>query len=152
MNEEEKSRAKKLAGEIIVEGINDILDQSESPVEGGAFKSIKKDGSISTLFMEGDLRSQITFQELESDQVVVGIFEDAPEVERLKAYNHNVGDTLPKRQFIAPPNRRFKKEIMEDVENALDDIREDAKLRRAEDATLVQTVLSSEDILDLLGE
>jgi len=150
LNSEEKELAKITAGQILVESINEFLDRSESPVQGGKFKEKKIDGTSSQLFEFGDMRSQITFEELESDHIEVGIFSDAPEVERLKSFNHNTGDTLPKRQFIAAPNKRFKKEIMDEIDRSLDEIREDAKARKEDEDLIVQTILEPEDILGLL--
>jgi len=151
LNPEEKRRAKTEAGNIIVEGINQILDRHDSPVERGQFKRNKKDGQPSSLFEFGDMRAQITFEELDSDHIDVGIFSDAPEVERFKAFNHNTGDTLPKREFIASPNKRFKKEIMDRVDEAIDAIREDAEQRQEIENNLVETVLTGEDLLDILN-
>jgi len=150
LNEEERKRAKTTAGQILVDGINDFLDQSLSPVEGGMFKAKKEDNTNSRLFEFGDMRSQITFEELDSDHVDVGIFADAPEVEKLKSFNHNTGDTLPKRQFIAAPNRKFKKEIMDKVDRGVDQIKEEAKQRKETEDLLVQTILTPTDILDLI--
>ncbi len=152
LNEEEKRLAKEAAGQVLVSGINEFLDRSESPVQGGRFKSRKKDGGVSTLFEDGDLRASITFEELESDHVEVGVFDSAPQVERLKAFNHTTGDTLPQRQFIAPPNKRFKEPIMRRVNDAIDPVRERAEARKLVERELVETILTEEDILDILGE
>ena len=152
LSKAEKERAKRAAGQVLVDGINEYLDRSDSPVSGGRFKSRKKEGGLSRLFEDGDLRAHITFEELDSDHVEVGVFDSAPEVERLKAFNHTTGDTLPQRQFVAPPNRRFKKDIMERVDDVIDPIREEAKERRRLERELVETVLTEDDISDLLGE
>lgn len=123
----EKERAKEKAGEIIVEEINKFLDRSKSPVAGGRFKSRKKDGGVSTLFEDGDLRIAIDFKELDTDHVEVGVFDDSPKVERLKAFNHNAGDTLPQRRFIASPNQRFDDKIMRKVSSEIDKIKADSE-------------------------
>ena len=130
LSPEEKVRAKSLAGQILVDEINDYLDRSESPVSGGKFKkelTYKKGDS--TLFEFGDMRSQITYETGEDveNYVEVGIFENAPEVERLKSFNHNTGDTLPQRRFIASPNQRFEEDIMTQVNNAVESVREQAQ-------------------------
>lgn len=147
LNEAEKAEAKILAGEILVEQINLHLDKSESPVSGGSYKRKLADGkSNSRLFEDGDMRSQITFEELDSDHIMVGIFENAPEVERLKSYNHNVGDTLPRRQFIPAPNRKFKESIMKKVNNAIQPIKEESKERARRDEEVLELVFSIDDI------
>lgn len=86
-------------GEFLLEKINQKLDQSNSPVKGGKFKKKKADGSSSQLFEEGDLRINIDYRPHRRG-VKVGVFDDSEEVERLKSFNHNTGDTLPKREFI----------------------------------------------------
>jgi len=84
------------------------------------------------------MRSQITFEEHDTDHIEVGIFENAPEVERLKAYNHNVGDTLPKRQFIPAPNKKFKTSIRKKANSAIDTVRAEAE----EDAKIEQELIN----------
>lgn len=128
----EKKRAKEAAGRILVGEINNFLDESKSPVKSGKFKKNKADGERSILFEFGDMRDSIKFEPLDTDHIEVGIFEDSPTVERLKSYNHNVGDTLPQRRFIAAPNQKFKEPIMEKVDRAIDKIKEDSRQDLAE--------------------
>jgi hypothetical protein len=49
----------------------------------------------------------------------VGVFDsdEAP-----KAYNHNVGDTLPQRQFIPMEDQNFKSEIMAGIDEVIEEI------------------------------
>lgn len=140
LSEARKTRAKIEAGTIIVEEINSFLDSSESPVKGSKAFEPKADGSSSQLFEDGDMRSQITFSEEESDAIMVGIFGDAPEKERLKGYNHNVGDSLPRRRFIAAPNQVFKKSIMDKVNRSIETIKREEK---EEDERIINEVLDS---------
>jgi len=127
MSEAKKTKAKRLVGELLVEEINNYLDSSKSPVSKAPFKKKKADGTTSRLFEDGDLRSQITF--LEHDKgVKVGIFENAPEVEKLKSYNHNVGDTLPQRQFIPMPDQEFKKQIKSKIRQTIEEVRNEEPL------------------------
>jgi hypothetical protein len=123
LTSDQKEKAKSIAGEIIVDEINSFLDKSLSPVKGGNFKKKKADGTKSELFEFGDMRGHITFNELDSDAISVGVFEDAPLVERLKSFNHNTGDTLPQRKFIAAPNQVFNPKIMKKVNSAIDKLR-----------------------------
>ncbi len=69
------------------------------------------------------MRSQITFTEFR-DGVDVGIFENAPEKERLKSFNHNTGDTLPQRQFIPKKEQKFKRDINSGIKNIIDNLSE----------------------------
>lgn len=124
MSPEAQTEAKFRVGDILVEQINDYLDRSTSPVSGGPYKPQKKDGSASQLFMEGDMRAEITFIETD-DGVEVGIFDGAPDKEIKKAYNHNVGDTLPTRRFIPLEDETFKRDIMSKVKKAVSEVRQD---------------------------
>jgi hypothetical protein len=118
-NADESTRAavKAAVGEFIVEKINSHLDRGESPVEGGGYKKYlaKRPGQkrqlISKLLEDGDLRSQITFlEEQRGSGLRVGVFSDAPELERLKASGHNKGDSITgiQRQFIPFEGQSFK--------------------------------------------
>lgn len=125
LTQEQKTRAKELAGNILVDQINSFLDRSLTPVKGGRWTRKKADGSVSTLFQDGDMRSQITFQELEDeDAIMVGIFSDAPAVETAKSFNHNTGDTVPQRRFIPSPNQVFRPVIMNKINSAINEIRQ----------------------------
>ncbi len=135
---QEKQRAKEAAGSILVEEINNSLDSSTSPVKNGKFKALKADNTASFLFEDGSMRQSITFDPLDEDAVDVGIFQDSPRVERLKGFNHNNGDTLPQRRFIAAPNQKFKDSIMTRVNNAINDIRDNGD---REFAQLVNEIL-----------
>ena len=142
LNQEEKSRAKTTAGQILVDSINEFLDKSDTPVSGGKFKKKKEDGTNSQLFEFGDMRASISFEEADTDHVEVGIFDSAPEVEKLKSFNHNKGDTLPKREFIAAPNKRFKEEIMKKVDASIDVIKAEADRRKEIEDQLIADVLT----------
>ncbi len=143
---EGKERAKRIAGEILVDGINQALDSASSPVEGGSYESDKADGTPSELFEDGFMRNEIKSRPANGDAVEVGIFQDAPLIERLKGYNHNVGETLPQRRFIAAPNQVFKESIMNRVDDAIQDIRKDRKPSKAREFG-VEGLISDEDLV-----
>jgi len=70
------------------------------------------------------MRSQITFDE-HPKGVKVGIFETAPEIEKLKSKGHNLGSaTLPVRQFIPKPNQRFEDAIEDKVLRIIERIKD----------------------------
>jgi hypothetical protein len=122
MTAEQKSLAKSEAGRLIVEGINDYLDKSSSPVSGGSFKRKKKDGERSILFEEGDLREAIVSKNRRGHEIEVGVFK--PD-ETPKAYNHNIGDTVPTRRFIPAEDEKFKRTIMDRVNKRIKEIKKD---------------------------
>jgi hypothetical protein len=126
MTPTQKTKAKKEAGRLIVEGIQDSLDQSVSPVAGGRFKKSKADGDRSILFEEGDLRDAITHKDAGGSFIEVGVYE-SDELE--KAYNHNMGannasnSTVPERRFIPDKDQNFKKKVTNRVDRRLNEIR-----------------------------
>lgn len=112
---EKKSEIKKLVGEFIVSSINDYLDRSASPVSKGKFKAFKADGDASQLFKTGDMRSSIEFKETPQG-LKIGIFDND---EAPKAFNHNTGDTLPRRQFIPDVEETFKAPILNGIKKII---------------------------------
>lgn len=153
LSRSDKERAKELAGEIIVGEIGNFLDESKSPVQGGKFKKKKVDGERSILFEFGDMRDAIKYEPMESDHVEVGIFEDAAQVERLKIYNHNVGDTVPQRRAIAAPNQKFKKSIMEKVNKSIDRLKKDSEAEVKDLARMVLEDVAGSEFFDIdLGD
>jgi hypothetical protein len=60
----------------------------------------------------------IFFSNPESGSITIGIID---EDEAPKAYNHNVGDTLPKRQFIPNEDQNFKREILRGVSRIVEE-------------------------------
>lgn len=140
--------AKKEAGNIYVEEINNHLDKSSSPVSGGKYKALKKDGTPSRLFEDGDMRSQITFEE-KKNGVEVGIFDDG---EALKGFNHNQGDTLPRRQFIPEKDQTFKLKIEKRVRGAIREIKKNEESKKAAGATTLADIKAAIDKFDLIPE
>ena len=132
-----RDEAKRVAGRIILDGIQERLDEGVSPVKNeGPFKLLsekyaddfKGSDLVPDLFLYGGLRENITFKP-HPDGIVVGVFKSAPKIDRLKASGHNLGDSAnkTKRQFIPFDDGDFDDEIMNDVEDALDDFRSDVE-------------------------
>lgn len=145
LNPEQKARAKAAAGQILVEETNAHLDRSESPVKNGKFKEEKADGEKSTLFEFGFMRENIIHRPDPDDAVLVGVFEDAPEVERLKIFNHNTGDTVPQRRAVPSPNQKYRPEVMEKVNASIEAIRR-GRARPLSERLGVGSVISDEDL------
>ena len=135
------SEAKRNVGEIIVSEIKSHLNRSVSPVKGAPFKKIKADKTRSRLFQEGDLWSSIESRDAGGNLIEVGVFDGN---ETPKAYNHNVGDTLPVRRFIPFEGEEFKMSIQRKIDRELD-LHRDSAQEEDED-----TVASIGDILDAL--
>ena len=126
LSREAKARAKNEAGRIIVEEIQNALDNNSTPVSGGFFskakvKSGRNEGQVSRLLDTGDLRSSIEVKNRRGSEIEVGVFKKS---QSPIAYNHNIGDTVPKRQFIPEEDQDFKRKIKDRIKEVVDDIRE----------------------------
>lgn len=121
-SEEEKLIIKSRVSTFLVEQIQTFLDGSNSPVSGGKFKTSKANGDPSQLFERGTMRSFIDARDASVNTIDVGIFQDAPQVERLKSFNHNVGDTVPERRFIPEKDQNFKRQITTGIQSIINEV------------------------------
>lgn len=81
------------------------------------FKAFGKSKNNVNMKLTGDMLGSIDITEVSGNKITIGF--DGEE-ENAKAYNHNVGDTVPKRPFfglnkseLADVKRQFKSEIKE---------------------------------------
>lgn len=110
-----KSDIKKEVGDFVKVSILDYVGEGKSPVSGRAFKRLDKDyaehdkggRTLPNLELNGDMLSSLDFKET-AKGIEIGIFDSG---QAPKAFNHNTGDTLPKRQFIPEPKQNFVGEI-----------------------------------------
>lgn len=117
-------------GAYLVESILDYVGEAKSPVAGGEYESKlstdyadreKGGDTLANLDLNGDMLNALTFEpDYENGTVKVGIFD---ETQAIKAYNHNVGDTLPQRQFIPTEDELLKAEILRGVKRIIDEYR-----------------------------
>ena len=119
---EDKKIIKTRVGRFLVDQIGEFLDSSKSPVSGGGYKRTKKDGTPSILEDKGTMRAHIETRDVSANILSTGIFSDAPTKENLKSFNHNVGDTLPQRQFIPAPKQKYKKQILTGIRAIIDEV------------------------------
>jgi hypothetical protein len=140
-----RAQVKRTVGEVIIDEINSHLDRSTSPVSGGDYKRTKKDGSPSQLLEEGDLRSNLESRNRAGNTIEIGIFnsKQAP-----KAFNHNVGDTLPTRQFIPFEGENFKRKIKSRINETIKSFEVDVDEPSREE--IVENNVTVGDILDAL--
>lgn len=118
----EKAEIQSRVGSFLVEQINSFLDASNSPVKGGAFKKLKADKSLSRLLETGELRGDIVSIPEGLSKVKTGVLSSADRTERLKMFNHNIGDTLPQRQAIPLDNQTYKKSILTGIKRIIEDV------------------------------
>jgi hypothetical protein len=111
-----QTKVKKEVADLVKESIFAHLGEGRTPVKGApykrslspAYKERKGEHSsvdFANLELHGDMLDALKTKNY-SDGVEVGIF--AGGVVRKKAYNHNVGDTLPTRRFIPLEDEKFK--------------------------------------------
>jgi len=122
--EDKREDALNEIAEYLLDSILDYVGSSKSPVSGGSFKKslspeyAKFSGKKSAnLDLNGDMLNSLTFM-ISDESIMLGIFD---EDEIPKAYNHNVGDTLPQRQFLPDEDQKFKSEILRGVGRILED-------------------------------
>lgn len=119
-------------GDYLVQSILDYVGEAKSPVAGGKYKSKLSDAyaksqkmgdTLANLDLNGDMLNALTFKtNAYTGKVTVGIFDDE---QAIKSYNHNVGDTLPQRQFIPDEDQLLKAEIIRGVKRILEGYLED---------------------------
>lgn len=98
------------------------LGEATSPVTGRAFKKLSKayaeykagesSSVIPNMELTGEMLDALEIVDKGGSKVEIGWFEDDQAV---KAYNHTVGDTLPKRPLIPAPNEDFRSGIMKEI-------------------------------------
>jgi phage gpG-like protein len=113
-------------GEILVNEVLAKMDTAQSSAEGGKWKQAKKDGSVSVLLENGDLRDSITY-EASSSSVEIGVFDER---EAKKAYGHmtsfkgHPSEKMRKggyyRQFIPNTKQTFTEDIDKRIENYIE--------------------------------
>ena len=158
-----KNEIKREVGDFIVTSILSDVGDGVSPVDGSSFPVLSKEyadaqkggRTLPNLDLNGDMLDSLTF-ETHSSGVKVGIFNDE---QAIKAFNHNTGDTVPKRQFIPSPSESFRPNILngvrEIVEERLTEFEEGsfeprtrARTRPTEEAPVVTTRSAIDDILE----
>ena len=125
------------AGNAALDAVKGYMEGSSSPVKGeGKFKALSKDykkkkrkiagNDKANLKLFGDLDEAM---EIDADinSFTISIRDDNTE----KAYNHNVGDTLPKRQFIPDDSRgeTFKRSVVKKIKEQISKYKKKPKRR-----------------------
>lgn len=122
----EKKEVKNLIREYVEGEIFSMVSNSNSPVAGeGKFPKLNK--KYADREKNGDREANLDLtgsmlDALKSRNTSDGIvFEITKAKEIPKAYNHNVGDTLPKRQFLPNEGETFKKSILTGIDGIIED-------------------------------
>lgn len=102
-----RAKVKEKIAKALISEVKKNLRSSTSPVTGekltplsDKYRAIKKKqgkGTSANLKLFGDLQDSLDSR-ISGNKVSIGIFGETKE--KLKSFNHNTGDTLPKRQFL----------------------------------------------------
>lgn len=137
----QRESVKKDVGDFVVNEILRFVETGISPVKGeGKFKALnkkyadkEKNGNRkANLELDGDMLDALTF-EITGNGIEVGVFN---EKETPKAFNHNTGDTLPKRQFIPNEDQGFKRRISSGINDIIRNRERSTTTRRTEVSSL----------------
>ena len=134
LDPDEKKNAKQEIGIAILEEMFDYLDSGVTPVSGGRYKKtlsknykkrkIAMGGQgIADLDLTSDMISSLRFSKAKTGNDIKISINKAKEI--LKAYNHNVGDTLPQREFMPKEGGKFKPKIRQRVDSIIADYLDD---------------------------
>ena len=106
------------------------LGEATSPVTGRAFRKLSKDYAeykagesssvIPNMELTGSMLDALGVLDKGGSKIEIGWFD--PD-EAVKAFNHTVGDTVPKRPLIPAPDDDFRPGIMKEIQAILDGYR-----------------------------
>lgn len=127
-----KGKRKKAAqhfGEIVREKILEYTGNERSPIsKQGRYKALSKKykefkrdkgkGTRPNLRLNEDMLPSMRVDATKKDFTL----RITDRVEKLKAYNHNVGDTVPKRQFIPRGKQKLKRNILKEARESMLDL------------------------------
>lgn len=115
-------------GEFIVSEIIQNVSSGFSPLQGiNKFKKLspeyaqyqKNGDTTANLDLNGDMLDSLTFKIVGTNKIKIGIFD--PD-QAIKSFNHNTGDTIPRRAFIPNKNEQFDKRIMSGVDELIQEV------------------------------
>lgn len=114
-----------------------LKDYSKKYIESSVFQLLK-DGKTPDMTLTGSMLSNMDVLADGPNTVVIG-FTDREE--KLKAYNHNVGDTLPKRSFFGVTNKEVKELVTKEFGDELARIKGRDPRKKSVQDILAQGVL-----------
>lgn len=130
---DKKDTLLKAAGSLILSEVVQYLDKGVTPVSKGSYKKsispeykkvkTKKGGKpLADMQLTDNMLNSIEFRN-SGNKLTIGIVgtDKDTKTSKLKAYNHNVGDTLPKRQWLPDDSKdeKFKRSIIKKVKDLI---------------------------------
>lgn len=130
----ERADAKQEVLDFLVEQSLSDFSKGKSPVNGRKWKGLSKEYLAGTkseftssrkanMELRGDMLDAFEGKIRAGNEIEVGFFESG---EAIKAFNHNRGDTLPKRQLVPEAKQKYRKGIQSEIEDILEGFRDDA--------------------------
>ena len=148
-----KAEASEIAGQAVLDKLKEYVGKQQSPVSGqGKYKALSSDykkfkrktvgNGKANLSLFGDLLESIDVDaDIDGFELVI---DDPTEV--LKSYNHNKGDTIPKRQFIPEDTQKFKRDIIKSYEKKLQEFKKNRIPEKVNKSGL-ETLIPWEEII-----
>ena len=135
---DDKEQALETAGQVILNRVTEYLNGQNSPVSGGSYKKgLSKDYKKHKVANGGKGIADLQFTDamlnnLQIDTTKSSItFELTEELQIKKGYNHNVGDTLPQREWLPDDSSggKFKKRILDEAKEAINQFKRSSSTR-----------------------
>jgi len=127
----DRADAKQEVLDFLVEQSLVDFSKAKSPVTGRGFKPLSKEylavkaeftsSRKANMEQRGDMLDAFEGKLRAGNQIEVGFFESS---QAIKAFNHNRGDTLPKRQLVPEAKQRYRAGIRAEVEGILEGFRD----------------------------
>lgn len=128
LDSETKSKISAEIADVLRRAVgNDAVNNAQSSVTGKKFKGLSKaykamkkkegKGSRANLVLEGDMLGNLT----KSSGVQTVKLKITKSKEIKKFYNHNTGDTIPKRQALPNEGESFRSGIMKKINKVIRD-------------------------------
>lgn len=154
---------KKDVGEHLLNSVLDYMAEGKSPI-GGTWKKLdikyaKKfhDGDRTPrLELSGDMKAALGWEETDNG-IIFGILDDE-QAPKADGHNNLSGrSSLPLRRFIPDEGEKYRKKIMDGIDDILESYRvdielDDKKLKIESGSTVTSSLLSDENIIDLIME
>ncbi len=119
-------------GEFLLDQVLQDIASGRSSVSGKKWKGLSPEykdtkagftsGKGANLELTGEMLDDLNWR-LVNGRIEIGWFNDADQ--SIKAFNHNKGDTLPKRQSIPLPSESFRPGIRREMDAIINEILED---------------------------
>lgn len=118
---------------------------SSSYADSLVFKAAGKSKNQVNMRLSGDMMASIDILETDGAKIKIGIDDDS---QAPKAYNHQTGDTLPKREFFGVSNSELKNYIINEFK---DEIKAKKVTSAEETESLIKTIRGIRTLAEFLG-